>query len=67
MNTDFTASFAKDLRNLRDQRILKHIQRVIHAIENARDACRSQTSQKIAGHGELLSYHGRRLSGRFHC
>lgn len=49
MNTDFTASFAKDLRNLRDQRILKHVQRVIHAIENAETLADLKHLKKLQG------------------
>lgn len=49
MNTEFTASFAKDLRRLSDQRVLKQVEQAIRAVETAETLVEIQHLKKLQG------------------
>ena len=49
MKTDFTESFAKDLRRLKDQRILKQVEQAIQAIETADTLIEINHLKKLQG------------------
>ena len=49
MKTDFTESFAKDVRRLKDQRILQQVEQAILAIETAETLAEINHLKKLQG------------------
>lgn len=49
MKTDFAASFAKDLRHLKDERVLKQVEQAIKAIETAETLTGINHLKKLQG------------------